>query len=61
MINDEVTSGEPQERPFHFWPGDGEHLWGPWMTRTGLPKPTQYRQCVHPQCSEVDTREAPKA
>lgn len=44
----------------HEWPKNGEHLWGPWLYERGLPKPAQYRQCVHPECSAVDRREAPK-
>ena len=46
----------------HAWPTDpGEHVFGPWMTKTGLPVPTQYRQCIHPSCNHHETREAPKA
>jgi len=43
----------------HNWPEPGDHLWGPWMARTGLPKPEQYRICVHPECTAVETRKAP--
>lgn len=45
----------------HEWPTDGSCVFGPWMAKTGLPKPTQYRVCIHPECHEVETREAPKA
>ena len=46
----------------HAWPTvPGERVWGPWMAKTGKPKPTQYRQCVHPKCTAVETREAPIA
>lgn len=46
----------------HKWPTvPGEHVWGPWLHKTGLPKPTQYRTCVHPKCKAVETREAPRS
>jgi hypothetical protein len=46
----------------HKWPKDREdHLWGPWYNKSGLPKPEQYRTCVHPWCTATETREAPKA
>ena len=46
----------------HAWPTDpDQHVWGPWLNKTGLPKPTQYRQCVHPACHATEQREAPKA
>lgn len=44
----------------HNWPTDGSCVWGPWMNHTareGAKKPTQYRQCVHPECREVQYRE----
>lgn len=41
----------------HEWPADDGHLWGPWMTRT---RTEQYRKCVHPECTAINTREAPK-
>lgn len=45
----------------HQWPSDPEeHVWGPWMAKTGLPKPTQYRTCVHPLCKAVEVREVPR-
>lgn len=47
----------------HSWPSDpAAHVWGPWMAKTardGKNPPTQYRQCVHPQCGGSETREAP--
>lgn len=49
------------EKTQHNWPGPGEHLWGDWMTLTGLPKPEQYRVCVDPRCSAKETRKAPSA
>lgn len=50
------------EAVVHGWPTDpAEHVWTPWMTKTGLPGPTQYRQCVHPNCTTHETREAPRA
>jgi hypothetical protein len=46
----------------HKWPEDSrQHVWGPWLVKTGPPKPTHYRQCVHPQCKAVDYRDAPNA
>lgn len=46
----------------HAWPTTpGEHVFGPWQNKTGLPKPTQYRVCVHPACPATETREAPRA
>lgn len=50
-----------KEQMVHAWPPLGEHLWGKWQNKTGLPKATQYRTCVHPLCNEVQEREAPKA
>jgi len=44
----------------HNWPKNGEHLFGPWMANTGLPRPTQYRKCVHPKCNHFEVRDAPK-
>ena len=52
------------EGPFpveHSWPPPGEHLWTNWQNNTGLPKATQYRVCIHPDCTKVEYREAPKA
>lgn len=45
----------------HLWPLPGEHLWTNWQTATGLPKATQYRSCIHPDCKAVEYREAPRA
>ena len=46
----------------HNWPSDqGEHVWSSWMNRTGPPNPTQYRVCVHQDCSASETRETPKS
>lgn len=42
------------------WPKQGECLFGEWMHKTGLPKPTQYRQCVHPKCNKVEVRDTPR-
>lgn len=48
--------------PDHAWPTDPtEHVWSPWYIKDGLPKPTQYRTCVHPRCNAVEEREAPRA
>jgi len=44
----------------HKWLAPEQHLWGPWKYKVGLPKPIQYRQCLHPNCTEVEEREAPK-
>lgn len=53
---------EPEELvKKHEWPAEGEHLWGPWMNKRGLPKPTQYRMCVHPECHDAQERKAPQA
>lgn len=43
------------------WPKPGEHLWSRWQAKTGLPKPTQYRTCLHPNCKAVEEREWPKS
>lgn len=46
----------------HAWPTDpAAHVWSPWMSKAGLPRPTQYRVCVHPTCTASETREAPRA
>jgi hypothetical protein len=46
----------------HAWPTDPRaHVWSPWYPNTGLPKPTQYRTCVHPMCRAVEHQEAPTA
>lgn len=46
----------------HAWPSDpAEHVWGPWRAKTGPPKPTRYRACVHPLCSASQTGKAPTA
>lgn len=49
----------------HQWPiSDLFHKWGPWMNdrpREGKKPPTQYRQCVHPECGGVERRETPQA
>lgn len=45
----------------HTWPADGACLFGPWMQKTGLPKPTDYRNCVHPACNQVEYRDGAKA
>ena len=45
----------------HDWPLPGEHLFGPWLTMTGMPKATQYRVCIHPECRHVEKRMAPNA
>jgi hypothetical protein len=52
-----VTDEKQPEHP--EWPPQGEHLWGAWMNKTGLPKPVQYRTCVHPACKAVDERKHP--
>lgn len=50
------------ENPNHGWPTDpARHVWTAWMTKTGMPKPTQYRSCIHPHCGATETREAPRA
>lgn len=52
------------EGPFkaeHAWPPPGQHMWSKWMSKTGLPKPTQYRYCIHPDCTAVEDRDAPQA
>lgn len=56
-----LHSGPTPINTVHGWPVDDQCLFGPWMTKTGLPKPTQYRVCVHSKCKKIQTREAPKA
>lgn len=60
---DELFGGsEIPLEPDHDWPADStEHVWGPWRAKTGPPKPTRYRQCVHPSCSATETGKAPQA
>ena len=49
-----------QDEIDHQWPTDPQqHLWGPWHSEKGLPRPTQYRICVHPLCHEVEHQVAP--
>lgn len=47
----------------HNWPTKPElHMWSIWMNKTprkGTQPPTQYRICVHPTCTESETRETP--
>lgn len=43
----------------HPWPSSFDHLWGPWQGQTGLPKPTEYRTCVHPDCAAVEYKDTP--
>lgn len=45
----------------HAWPLPGQHLWTKWENATGLPNPTQYRKCIHPDCTKVEYRDAPRA
>lgn len=46
----------------HQWPTDpAQHVWGPWHSSTGPPKPTQYRCCVHPLCKTVEYQDVPSA
>jgi hypothetical protein len=43
----------------HDWPIDpDEHVWGKWMSKS---RTVEYRTCVHPACSAVETREAARA
>jgi hypothetical protein len=44
----------------HNWPKKDEHLWCEWMALKGLPKPMQYRKCVHPNCHAYEEREWPQ-
>lgn len=44
----------------HAWPLPGQHFWTKWQHKTGLPVPTQYRTCIHPDCIEVQYRDTPK-
>lgn len=45
----------------HVWPLPGEHLFTVWQTKTGMPKATQYRYCIHPDCTYIEERMAPNA
>lgn len=38
------------------WPKPGEHFWSKWQAKTGLPKATQYRVCIHPDCKAIEER-----
>lgn len=42
----------------HQWPKAGDHLWSVWKAETGLPKPTESRTCLHPECNATETRTA---
>jgi hypothetical protein len=42
----------------HLWPDPADHLWSDWRAQDGLPKPTQVRTCIHPQCTAKQTRKA---
>lgn len=45
----------------HNWPPNQEdHVFNKWQSAKGMPNATQYRSCVHPQCSKVEYRDAPK-
>lgn len=59
-VVENVPEGLDVPESKHSWPTYDIHLYGPWMLERGLPKPTQYRVCVHPDCNEIDRREAPK-
>ena len=37
------------------------HIMDKWFTKTGLPKPTQFRKCVIPGCKFTQERKAPQA
>lgn len=50
---------EPSQE--HNWPGEKEHLWSHWMAKTGLPQPTDYRVCLHPECKVSEVRKSPLA
>lgn len=59
---EQLLGGEPRLEPDHAWPSDPtEHVWGPWRAKTGLPKPTRWRECVHPLCTASQTGKAPIA
>lgn len=46
-----------QDTTNHEWPTDpNEHLWTEWQAKTGLPKATQWRACIHPKCKAVEER-----
>ena len=48
----------------HKWPAPGECLWTPWYSdqpQRGIKPATQYRSCLHPACSKVERRVAPRA
>lgn len=61
-IDELLGAPEVPLKPDHAWPSDpAEHVWGPWHAKTGLPKPTRYRTCVHPLCSASETGKAPTA
>jgi hypothetical protein len=61
VSTEKYNPGPDPDQPSHGWPADGEHLWGEWRLKTGLPKPTKYRQCVHPKCDAVEVTEATQA
>lgn len=44
----------------HSWPKRDEHLFTKWRNNTGMPYPTQYRTCIHPNCTSTQYRNTPK-
>lgn len=44
----------------HAWPANGEHFMSKWQNEKGLPEPTQYRTCIHPECDHMESRPAPR-
>lgn len=45
---------------YHHWPSPLEHSWSKWQADRPMPNPTQYRSCIHPLCTAVERRPAPK-
>ena len=52
MTDDHPPMPMPMQK--HDWKTDANgHIWGRWMSKT---RTTEYRQCVHPSCHEVQER-----
>jgi hypothetical protein len=51
----ETVYGPQPEK--HAWPPPGACFWSKWQAST---QTEQYRVCIHPECSKVQYREAPR-
>lgn len=61
MAEPKISAEVSTTQMHHAWPMLGQHLWTTWQTKTGMPKATLYRTCLHPDCHEVEVKDAPNA